>query len=233
MFKASIAAFAAALAVLALSACQPKSSKEAAAFGGATPSSHAFVGKIYYLPDSTQKLPDFRYMAPHGTIFAQQLNVPDQDFSLGFPGVTKRTTWFAIDYRGAFDVATPGKYNFRLSSDDGSKLWIDGKVAVDDDGVHATGSASNDIDLKAGRHSIEVGYFQGPPVRVSLQLFCTQPGGKEAIFPGCGLNLIRPGGMMIWLWLVIIVIVAAGIVFWLRRRKPPDQESPTASSAPA
>lgn len=228
MFKASIAAFAAALAALALSACQSKDKGEAAAFGGVTPSSHAFVGKIYYLPDGAQKLPDFRKKAPQGTIFARQLNVPDQDFNLGFPGVTNRTTWFAIDYKGAFDVARAGKYNFRLSSDDGSKLWIDGRTVVDNDGVHPTSSASADADLKAGRHSIEVAYFQGPPVRVSLQLFCTQPGGKEAIFPGCGLNLTRPGGMTVWLWLLVILVVAAGVVIYVRRR---SQASPTARSA--
>jgi hypothetical protein len=233
MFKASFAAFTAVVAVLALIACQPKASKEQAAFGGVTPSSHAFVGKIYYLPENTPKLPDFRKMAPHGTIFAPQLNVPDQDFNLGFPGVTNRTTWFAIDYKGAFSVDKPGKYNFRLSSDDGSKLWIDGKVAVDNDGVHPTVSTNRDVSLTAGRHSIEVAYFQGPPVRVSLQLFCTGPGGKEVIFPGCGLNLTRPGGMMMWLWLVVVLVLAAAVLIWSRRRRPPDQDRPTASSAAA
>ena len=214
-------------ASLALAACQPKApTGPQAAFGGKAPTSHAFEGVIYYLPENTPKLPDLKTLPPHGKIYATELNVPDQSFSLGFPGVTDRTTWFAIDYKGAFNVAQAGKYNFHLASDDGSKLWIDGKVAVDDDGVHSMTSAKSDVDLTCGRHAIEVEYFQGPPTEVGLQLFCTAPGGKEAIFPGCGFTLDRPGAFGWFWWLSGLLLIVALIILWLNRNKLMPKPAP-------
>jgi hypothetical protein len=47
---------------------------------------------------------------------------------------------FAIEYKGDFRVKTPGHYKFRLMSDDGARLFIDGKMVIDNDGVHAPSS---------------------------------------------------------------------------------------------
>jgi hypothetical protein len=232
MRSASLAALAALVLAFVVSGCQQQTAKGPdAAFGGKARSDRAFEGRIYYLPDNATKLRDFKTLPAHGTIYAQQLNVPDQDFQLGFPGVTDRNTWFAIDYKGDFRVDKAGRYGFRLSSDDGSRLLIDGKTVVDNDGVHGTVSASGQADLTAGRHSIEVQYFQGPPVRVSLQLFCTQANGAEAIFPGCGLNLHRPETSWSWLmWLLAIIVIAAGALVLARRKRPPEQP-PAAAAA--
>jgi hypothetical protein len=207
------------LVSLSLAACQAPSTKDDAAFGDKAPQAHAFEGKIYYLPENAPKLPDFKSLKPQGTIYASQLNVPDQDFALGFPGVTNRTTWFAIDYKGTFRVPSSGRYGFRLSSDDGSKLFIDDKQVIDNDGQHATSSASGDADLSAGAHRIEVQYFQGPPVRVSLQFYCTQPGGKEAIFPGCGLTLSRPHPLQWLMWVIAVLLVAVAVAAYVTRRR--------------
>jgi len=66
-------------------------------------------GRVYHIHHNTQKLPDFSKMKPAGTIYASQLNIPAQDFKLGFPGVTKRVEWFAIDYHGRFWVENSGR----------------------------------------------------------------------------------------------------------------------------
>jgi hypothetical protein len=225
MRRASVAAFAVVLLGLVLAGCQKQAAPKDADFGGAAFADHAFRGKLYYLKADTPRLPDFGSMIPVATVYAKKLDVPTQSFSLGFPGVTERTTWFAIDYLGAFTVARAGRYGFRLLSDDGSKLYIDGKLVVDNDGVHATGSASGEADLAAGPHRIEVQYFQGPPVEVALQLFCTKPGGgaaAEAIFPGCGLDLARTPGDSWLIWAIALLLLLAFLawVFRDRWRKP-------------
>ncbi len=54
----------------------------------------------------------------------------------GFPGIDNRFEWFAIDYTGNFWIARGGKYKFALNSDDGSKLYIDDTLVIDNDGQH-------------------------------------------------------------------------------------------------
>src|SRR5437660_279855 len=94
-------------------------------------------GEIYNIPVGMQTLPKFEKLQPVGTIYTSELNVPRHDFTQGFPGVTGRFEWFAIDYTGKIWIDKPGKYTWALLSDDGSKLYIDGHIVIDNDGTHA------------------------------------------------------------------------------------------------
>jgi hypothetical protein len=76
--------------------------------------------------------------------------------------------------------AKAGKAGFRLYSDDGSQLFIDGRMVIDNTPGYR--STSGQIDLAPGRHRIRVDFYQGPGGGVGLQLFCTPPGGEETIF---------------------------------------------------
>jgi hypothetical protein len=150
-------------------------------FGSATSDSISLKGDIYYLPDGASSLPDFSGLTPVGSIYTKVLDIPTRSFTTGFPGVTNRFEWFAIRYTGDFYVDMQGDYAFRLVSDDGSRLFIDGKKIINNDGVHPTQSVSGNAYLAGGRHSIEVDYFQGPREEIALQLFWTPPGGSEEI----------------------------------------------------
>src|ERR1700739_4135788 len=59
-------------------------------------------GSVYHIPHNTTELPNFQTMKTVGTIYTSSLDIPPQDFKQGFPGVTKRFEWFAIDYTGRF-----------------------------------------------------------------------------------------------------------------------------------
>jgi cytochrome c len=50
---------------------------------------------------------------------------------------------------------------FQLSSDDGSKLWIDDQLIVDNDGPHGMAPKEAEIALRAGYHPLRIAYFQG------------------------------------------------------------------------
>jgi len=139
-------------------------------------------GRIYNLRPNTKKLPNFRRMKPVGTIYTTSLNVPSQDFRDGFPGVTKRVEWFAIDYSGRFWVETAGEYRFSLTADDGAKLYLDRTLVVDNDGQHAPLERSGSTDLSRGIHEIRVAYFQGPRYHVALVLKVAPPGEQLRIF---------------------------------------------------
>lgn len=139
-------------------------------------------GKIYYIKRDSQRLPDFSRMKPKGTIYTPELNVPLQHWRVGFPGVTKRFEWFAIDYRGRFWIDSPGPYRFALTSDDGAKLYIDDQVAIDNDGVHAASRRESRVELTGGVHRIRVSYFQGPRDGVALILEVARMGDRYRVF---------------------------------------------------
>ena len=139
-------------------------------------------GSIYRIRRNTARLPDFRRLKPVGAIYTDSLNVPPQDFRQGFPGVTKRFEWFAIDYTGRFWIEHPGKYNFALTADDGARLYIDDLLVVDNDGQHPPRDAAGDIELSGGVHRIRVSYFQGPRFQVALVLKVAPPGEQLRVF---------------------------------------------------
>jgi hypothetical protein len=139
-------------------------------------------GRVYHIRHNTTKLPDFTKMKAVGSIYASSLNVPPQDFKLGFPGVTKRVEWFAIDYSGRFWVEKPGDYGFTLLSDDGANLYIDGELVIDNDGEHAPRELPGVARLTQGVHSVRVSYFQGRRYHVALVLKIAPPGEALKIF---------------------------------------------------
>lgn len=140
------------------------------------------LGLIYDINPLSQALPYFPSLDPLGVIYTSSLNVPTRNFRAGFPGVTNRYEWFAIDYSGRFWIDKAGLYRFELTSDDGSKLYIDDQVVVDNDGVHSTETRTAEFDLARGIHRIRVSYFQGPGNQVALVLRVARPGEEWRIF---------------------------------------------------
>ncbi len=67
---------------------------------------------------------------------------------------------FAFVFNGKIECPKDGKYSFTVSSDDGSQLFINGKMIVDNDGVHGNQAKAGSVELKKGRHDIEVKYFE-------------------------------------------------------------------------
>ena len=139
-------------------------------FGTAGTVPFALQGRVYFIPEDSETLPDFARLRPQGTISTTVLNIQPQSFTVGFPGVTDRFEWFAIDYQGRIMLPQAGTYTFRLTSDDGSKLFIDGELVVDNDGIHGPGAIDGEATLSAGLHDVRVQYFQGPREEVALVL---------------------------------------------------------------
>ena len=73
----------------------------------------------------------------------------------------RRRNGFAFRFTGYVDVKDAGLYTFELTSDDGSKLYIDGREIVNNDGLHAGLIVRQGVDLKPGMHKIVVTFFQG------------------------------------------------------------------------
>ena len=192
-----------------------------AVFGTTSLIQHALLGKIYFLPNTTRQLPDFKKLRPEGTIYTATLNVPPTNWKAGFPGITDRFEWFAIVYTGTVHALQAGRYKLRVASDDGSKLFVDDKLIINNDGLHSFRSLAGAVDLDTGRHNLRVEYMQGPRFTVALQVYCTAPGGKENLFPACNLAVDSPESSCGWLcWLLLALLLALiAEEIWRRRRK--------------
>lgn len=199
----------------------PAKLNDSLAFGDRNWIGHGLEGKIYYLPENNSKLPaNFDTMKAEGTIYTKTIDVPNRSWSTGFPGVGNRFEWFAIVYKGIFKPKKAGRYSFRLSSDDGSKLFIDDSLVIDNDGLHPVSSAEGAIDLDRSDHHITLQYFQGPRIYVALQLFAHLDKEEEQIFPGNYFAVSTPGKHLNKLWIIAGALLAIIlIIFFLRRRR--------------
>jgi hypothetical protein len=140
--------------------------------------------RIYKLEENTKQLPEnlHRDYTSLLTLYTRTINIPPRDFTEGFPGLEDVYEWFAVQYRGNILIKKEGTYKFRLHSDDGSKLYIDSMLIIDNDGLHSPKSKDGEIYLSKGTYPLRLDYFQGPKTKIALQLFATIPGESEQLF---------------------------------------------------
>ncbi|MCY1722647.1 metallophosphoesterase [Prolixibacteraceae bacterium Z1-6] len=68
--------------------------------------------------------------------------------------------YFGFEYNAFLKIDERGVYRFYSYSDDGSQLFIDGKLVVDNDGSHNAQRKDGSVALNKGFHKIRVVYFE-------------------------------------------------------------------------
>ncbi|MDD9207254.1 DUF1080 domain-containing protein, partial [Georgenia sp. 10Sc9-8] len=76
------------------------------------------------------------------------------------------------------DVPADGDYTFRLTSDDGSLLYIDGELVIDHDGLHGEEPMDGTVSLTAGNHDLRIEYFEAGGGEI-LRLEWLAPGADD------------------------------------------------------
>lgn len=75
----------------------------------------------------------------------------------------------AAIFSGMVKIEDAGLYTFYLSSDDGSRLYVDGKLLIDNDGNHGMTEQWEQLDLAPGLHRVWVEYYNaGGPMGLSV-----------------------------------------------------------------
>ncbi len=95
------------------------------------------------------KIPNFDVMKPMPVSIVNSIGLPKG------PTVEYQGRVF----EGYFTVPSTSLYRFSLTSDDGSKLWINDQLVVDNDGLHGSETVEGTAALSAGPHKIRVEYF--------------------------------------------------------------------------
>ncbi len=150
-------------------------------FGTDVMPGHGLVGQVYVPGGTIRQMPDFDLLTPVYTFVTPNLDVPERKYTDGFPTPDRQSVVedFAIRFRGQLAIDTPGRYTFGLYADDGAKLYIDGTLVVDNDGMHAAIGKQGHITLTAGIYPVEIHYFQGPRHFIALQWYYQPP--KEPV----------------------------------------------------
>ncbi|MDX2287153.1 MAG: family 16 glycoside hydrolase [Bacteroidia bacterium] len=132
--------------------------------GSVTESGKGLAVNVYVFDKPVSKLADVpkeKVLVYSGTV--NQVNVYGPDFS-------PLTENFFIEVSGYLTIPADGNYVLRLISDDGSRLTLDGKELILNDGLHGLDPKDAEVQLKAGKYPLSVGYFQaGGGAGLSLQ----------------------------------------------------------------
>ncbi len=137
---------------------------------------------VYQLPTNTNKLPDFSKITKLTKVCMDQYNVAARNWTSGFPGVSGLFEWFALRTTTNLVIPTGGSYALKLNSDDGAKLYIDGNLVINNDGLHAPAWVETTLNLTAGTHTLMLDYFQGPREQIALELFWKVPGSTAYVY---------------------------------------------------
>jgi hexosaminidase len=138
------------------------------------------LGYAYY-EGRWSELPDFDQLTPAA------IGTTDS-FTLD---VRKRPTNYGLRFSGYLNVSTEGTYAFYTSSDDGSRLWIDDELVVDNNGLHGPREAQGQVILRSGTYPITVEFFQARGAQ-GLEVSYEGPGIEKQPIPAS--TLVRQPG---------------------------------------
>ena len=119
------------------------------------------------------KVPDFAFLSA-----ISKGRIADFDID----GFERRFANFAVEFKGYIKIDEAGIYNFYVNSNDGSILYINDILIVDNDGVHGNTERTGRIKLTKGLHPIKLQYFDGGGSQ-SLNVQYKGPGIERQTIP--------------------------------------------------
>ncbi len=125
-----------------------------------------------YYEGDWDELPEFEKLEPIETSVVNMIDVTTK----------MKEDYYGFMFEGYIELKDDEVYTFFTESDDGSQLFIDNKLVVDNDGLHGLETQSGSIALKKGYHKIKITYFEnagGDDLKVSYKT----PNSEETIIP--------------------------------------------------
>ncbi|NUQ23215.1 MAG: alpha-L-fucosidase [Saprospiraceae bacterium] len=106
--------------------------------------------KAVYYEGNWDKLPDFKTLKPVG------------EEILPSPGTGRMAgkDHYGIVFEGYIDIPADDIYRFILASDDGSRLYVNNRLVVDNDGLHGAREVGGAVPLLKGLNAIRIEFFE-------------------------------------------------------------------------
>lgn len=132
-----------------------------------------------YYEGEWEQLPDFSQLEPVKVGYV---------YEIGLHPVHPRENYFGIIFSGKIHIKTPGEYTFYTESDDGSRIHVNGKMIVDNDGLHGMVEQAGKVSLSEGYHDFSVAYFEAGGGN-ALHVYMEGPGMEKQPIPN---QILKP-----------------------------------------
>jgi len=126
-----------------------------------------------YYEGEWDELPDFNMTIPKNKSVVKSIDVTPK----------QNNDYYGLRFSGYIKIQSDDVYTFSTDSDDGSQLFINDKLVVDNDGLHGMERQIGSIALQSGFHKIMITYFEKSGGD-DLKVFYKTPSSKEVIIPG-------------------------------------------------
>jgi len=139
------------------------------------------VGEYYTVSKPMTDFPDLGKQRPTLRRLDRHVNFGvDLGAGGGFSD-TGLSDFFYARWTGVLRVVEPGPYTFYLQSDDGARLYVGGKLVVDNGGAHVWRERMGTKDLKPGDHDIKVEFFENDGTAGCVLSWNPPGGGRQPI----------------------------------------------------
>jgi len=112
--------------------------------------------------------------------------VIDFDWEMGPPGGDVPADDFSVRWEGELEIEADGLYTFELSSDDGSRLFIDGRLVIDHWSDHGFSPLQGSIRLSEGRQPFRVEYYDRDGL-AAVRLSWRKDDGPSEVVPAAAM----------------------------------------------
>ncbi len=135
------------------------------------------------------------------------------DTDIGEKAKTLKFQKVSVRWSGFIEISETGEYTFSTNSDDGSRLFIDNNLVVDNGGVHGLEKVEGKIHLLKGLHKIKIQYFQTGGLAV-LELKWAHT--SLAMTPLEAKSLLPPtiNTASFWIYQKATILLPFGAVLW-------------------
>ena len=130
---------------------------------------------LYSFQNALTAMPDFSSLTPDCKIVASSIAYSSTaEPWAGMPETMADR--FAAVFEGFLIAEEAGRYDIALNSDDGSRLYIDGKPVIDNGGNHSMRKMLATVVLSEGLHSLRLEYYENTD-HAGLELSWAPTGG--------------------------------------------------------
>ena len=139
---------------------------------------------LYKASSKLTDFPDFNALMPQFRAVTERVNYRNRHWRAIDDSLRND---FAATLTGFLDVKVAGEYTLHLTSDDGSRLWLDNEKKIENGGVHTKHTESATLTLSVGAHPLTIHFFERNRKAI-LDFQWTLPSGVREFVPGANMH---------------------------------------------